>query len=170
MTTAPSVESSDSVEPLSKEAEPFVQVAVQAEDFDLGEIYASLVANAANPGAVVLFSGLVRELMGSPLGPQGRRSPPASSPAGQTLTLEHYPGMTERALQDIADQAARRWPLQTVRIIHRVGILQPKDQIVVVGVASAHRQASFEAAEFIMDYLKINAPFWKKQQVGDEQF
>lgn len=139
---------------------PVIQAAVQTEDFDLGEIYASLVANAENPGAVVLFTGLVRELAGSS----------ATSQGTQTLTLEHYPGMTERALQDIADQAVQRWPLQAVRIVHRVGVLQPRDQIVVVGVVSAHRQASFEAAEFIMDYLKINAPFWKKQHVGDEQF
>lgn len=141
----------------SEQGAATVQVAVQSEDFDLGEIYSALIASSANPGAAVLFSGLVRELSGN-------------SPTFQTLTLEHYPGMTERALRDIAEQAAQQWPLQSVRIVHRIGELQPRDQIVVVGVASAHRQASFEAAEFIMDYLKVNAPFWKKQQVGEDQF
>lgn len=165
MTTA-SVSATGTVD---NEVGPFVHTAVQTEDFDLGEIYTALVTNATNPGAVVLFTGLVRELVDSPARHEVQ-PPQRTVPAAQTLTLEHYPGMTERALQDIADQAVRRWPLQAVRIIHRIGTLQPRDQIVVVGVASAHRQASFEAAEFIMDYLKIGAPFWKKQHVGDEQF
>lgn len=144
--------------------EPSVVTAVQTEDFQLGQLYDDLAASASNPGAVVLFTGLVREVLDS--------GPDKSATGGdsQVLTLEHYPGMTERALADIARQATQRWPLQAVRIIHRVGSLRPKDQIVVVGVASAHRRASFEAAEFIMDYLKVSAPFWKKQQVGGDQF
>ncbi|HDZ09820.1 MAG TPA: molybdopterin synthase catalytic subunit MoaE [Pseudohongiella sp.] len=134
-----------------------IRVDVQPQDFDLATEYASVRDKADNPGAVTIFSGLVRELQDS-------------GSAEQSLTLEHYPGMTEKALQDIAEQAADRWPLSVCRIIHRVGTLQPGDQIVLVATASSHREAAFEAAHFIMDYLKTSAPFWKKQVTGTQNF
>lgn len=121
---------------------------VQCEDFDLAKEYACLKMSSDNAGAVVMFVGLVRDL------PDGLLQ----------MTLEHYPQMTEKALHNIMVMAKVRWPLQAVRIIHRVGNLQPSDQIVFVGVTSAHRVAAFSAAEFIMDYLKTQAPFWKKEK------
>ncbi len=128
---------------------------VQYEDFDLAKEYASLKVRADNAGGIVMFVGLVRDL------PDGLLQ----------MTLEHYPQMTEKALANIIADAKQRWPLQAVRIIHRVGNLQPSDQIVFVGVASAHRAAAFSAAEFIMDYLKTQAPFWKKEkQTNNEQW
>lgn len=128
---------------------------VQREDFDLAKEYAFLKMRSDNAGGIVMFVGLVRDL-----------------PDGLLLmTLEHYPQMTEKALANIIADAKQRWPLQAVRIIHRVGNLQPSDQIVFVGVASAHRAAAFSAAEFIMDYLKTQAPFWKKEkQANGEQW
>src|SRR5439155_23423978 len=87
--------------------------------------------------------------------------------AVSTLTLEHYPGMTEKALQAIVDEAKDRWPVYDALVIHRVGELQPRDQIVLVAVTSAHRGDAFAACEFIMDYLKTRAPFWKKEQTPD---
>lgn len=134
-----------------------IRVDVQQQDFDLAAEYALLRDIAVNPGAITIFSGLVRELLDSP-------------PAGQSLTLEHYPGMTEKALQGIAEQAADRWPLSVCRIIHRVGTLLPGDQIVLVATASQHRDAAFDAAHFIMDYLKTSAPFWKKQVTAEQDY
>lgn len=133
-----------------------LHISVQTDDFDLAGEYRQARLQSANPGAIVCFSGLVREVT------QG------SEHAGeqQSLTLEHYPGMTEQALTSIAEKALERWPLQAIRIIHRVGTLLPTDQIVLVITTSAHRSAAFEAAEFIMDYLKTSAPFWKKQVAG----
>lgn len=128
---------------------------VQCEDFNLAKEYASLKVRADNAGGIVMFVGLVRDL------PDGLLQ----------MTLEHYPQMTEKALANIIADAKQRWPLQAVRIIHRVGNLQPSDQIVFVGVTSAHRAAAFSAAEFIMDYLKTQAPFWKKEkQTNNEQW
>lgn len=123
-------------------------VRVQTQDFDLSAEVAALTAGAAEAGAVVTFTGLVRE-MG--LGP------------GETMTLEHYPGMTEKALADIEAEALRRWPLTGATVIHRVGPLAPGDRIVLVAVASRHREAAFQAAAFLMDWLKTRAPFWKKE-------
>ncbi|MEX0738049.1 MAG: molybdopterin synthase catalytic subunit MoaE [Pseudohongiella sp.] len=134
-----------------------IRVDVQQPDFDLAAEYSMLRDIADNPGAIAIFSGLVRELHDSPA-------------AGQSLTLEHYPGMTEKALKDIAERAADRWPLSVCRIIHRVGTLLPKEQIVLVATASAHRDAAFDAARFIMDYLKTSAPFWKKQVAGAQDY
>lgn len=135
-------------------------ISVQVGDFDLAGEYAELRKVALNPGAIAIFSGLVREVV--PL-----NDAPGEAPSdAQSLTLEHYPGMTEKALTDIVAQAAERWPLQACRLIHRVGELRPGDQIVLVAVASAHREAAFAAAEFMMDYLKTSAPFWKKQRSG----
>lgn len=127
-------------------------ISVQIEDFDVGHEYAALRKVAGDAGAIVTFSGLVRELYAAD-----------SLDNTRSLTLEHYPGMTEKCLADIAVQAGQRWQLLGTRIIHRVGLLQAGDQIVFVGTASAHRQHAFEAAEYMMDYLKSNAPFWKKQ-------
>ena len=131
------------------------QILVQEADFNLSEQYELLREKAGDPGAIVTFSGLVRELY-----------EPGDNGAERikTLTLEHYPGMTEKSLADIAEQAAERWPLLATSIIHRVGELEPGAQIVFVGTASSHRQAAFDSAQFIMDYLKSNAPFWKKQR------
>lgn len=131
-----------------------ITIDVQTQDFDLAREYSVLRERAENPGAVVIFSGLVREVHDT-------------SP-NQSLTLEHYPGMTEKALEQIAHQATERWPLSVCRIIHRVGTLLPGDQIVLVATASAHRDAAFDGGRFIMDYLKTSAPFWKKQLSGDK--
>lgn len=122
-------------------------VRVSESDFDLAEEYQHL-ANSSKYGAVVTFCGLVRELVDDEL---------------TAMTLEHYPAMTRNALQVIIAQARKRWQLGPVRLIHRVGRLELNDQIVFVGVASAHRKDAFAAAQFIMDYLKNQAPFWKKE-------
>lgn len=123
-------------------------IKIQQADFNLADEYASLRQNTSS-GAIVTFVGLVRDFN------QGSQI--------QTLSLEHYPGMTEKALQQIEDEARLRWPLQHVLIIHRVGDLALGDQIVLVATSSAHRHAAFESCEFIMDYLKTQAPFWKKE-------
>jgi molybdopterin synthase catalytic subunit len=129
-------------------------VAVQNADFCLADEYDRLRQDA-HFGAVVTFSGLVRELSDHTL---------------YSMTLEHYPGMTEQALTDIAALAKQRWQLGSVRIIHRVGTLKPNEQIVFVGIASAHRAAAFNACEFIMDYLKNRAPFWKKEHTSNGDY
>jgi len=127
-------------------------VRVQTEDFDVGAESRALQADAV--GAIALFVGTVRGL---------------SSDNGVTaMTLEHYPGMTESELERIEAEARARWPLEDVTIIHRVGRLEAGDQIVLVGTASAHRQAAFDAAQFIMDFLKTDAPFWKAEERGNE--
>jgi molybdopterin synthase catalytic subunit len=127
-------------------------VRVQTEDFDVGAESRALQADAV--GAIALFVGTVRGL---------------SSDNGVTaMTLEHYPGMTESELERIEAEARARWPLEDVTIIHRVGRLEAGDQIVLVGAASAHRQAAFDAAQFMMDFLKTDAPFWKAEERGDE--
>ena len=133
-----------------------VNISVQEADFDLAVEYAVLRKQAGDVGAIVTFTGLVRELYEA-----------ESEQSVETLTLEHYPGMTEKSLSEIANQASDKWPLLATRIIHRVGELQPSDQIVLVATASAHRQAAFDAAQFMMDYLKSNAPFWKKQKTSN---
>lgn len=127
-------------------------ISVQSEDFDVATEYAKLTTGDDSAGAVVFFVGRVREHN------DGRDV--------TGLTLEHYPGMTERALEEIVSEARERWPVEKIRVIHRVGTLILGDQIVFVGVSSAHRKAAFEAAEFVMDYLKAQAPFWKKEQTG----
>ena len=124
-------------------------IRIQAEDFDIGTEVRAL--RSANPkvGAVASFIGLVRDLN--------------EGDAVSSMTLEHYPGMTEKALQKIAAEAQTRWNIIDVCIIHRVGRLMPLDQIVLVIVAGGHRREAFAACEFIMDYLKTQAPFWKKE-------
>ena len=129
-------------------------VSVQREDFDIAAEIARLTASDPDIGAVVSFTGLVR---------RSTDEGPITS-----MELEHYPGMTERALEEIADRARQRWPLQGIRVIHRYGPLKPGERIVLVLTASRHRQAAFEAAEFLMDYLKTKAPFWKKEDHGGE--
>ncbi|MGP4034621.1 molybdopterin synthase catalytic subunit MoaE [Pantoea agglomerans] len=124
------------------------QIRVGPAPFDIAEAYRWLAA-CDEDGAVVTFTGKVRNHnLGNDVA---------------ALTLEHYPGMTEKALQEIVDAARERWPLQRVTVIHRVGELFPGDEIVLVGVTSAHRGSAFSAAEFIMDYLKTRAPFWKRE-------
>ena len=132
------------------------RVNVQEADFDVAELQASLLAGLAEEGAVATFTGYVRSNN--------------EKQAIQSMQLEHYPGMTENSIRDIAEEAARRWPLLASSVVHRVGALSPGDHIVWVGVASAHRAAAFAACEFIMDYLKTRAPFWKKEvrSGGDE--
>ncbi|HUV33028.1 MAG TPA: molybdopterin synthase catalytic subunit MoaE [Devosiaceae bacterium] len=128
-------------------------VSVQREDFDIAAEMARLTAVDPDIGAVVSFTGMVRQMTGD--GPI------------TAMELEHYPGMTEQALAEIITAAKARWPLQGVRVIHRYGPLKPGDRIVLVLTASRHRQAAFEAAEFLMDYLKTRAPFWKKEDHAD---
>ena len=130
----------------------YLQVSVQAEDFDLGAELQQLKAATPQAGALVSFVGLVREL--------------AADGQLSEMVIEHYPGMTEKALHQIAQTASQRWPLLGVRMIHRVGTLSGKAQIVLVATTSLHRQAAFEACAFMMDYLKTEAPFWKKE-IGD---
>lgn len=130
-----------------------MQIAVQTEDFDVSAALAALRADNPAMGAVVSFVGLVRDVN------EGQQV--------RAMELEHYPGMTEKSLQMIADKAAQQWNLMGGIIIHRVGVLQPLDQIVLVAAASAHRGEAFAACEFMMDYLKTEAPFWKKESTPD---
>ncbi len=124
-------------------------VRVQTDDFDLGAEVAALRAGNPRVGAVACFVGTVRDLN--------------EGTGVRTLTLEHYPGMTERSLENICAQARARWSLEDVLVVHRVGTMAPQDQIVLVATTSAHRGEAFAACEFIMDYLKTQAPFWKKE-------
>ena len=128
-----------------------IVVRVQEEDFELGQEAQQLTKGRTEIGALVTFSGLVRDRG------EGLKS----------MTLEHYPGMTEKALQAIAEEATQRWSLDACLIIHRYGPMKPGEQIMMVAAGSAHRQAAFEAADFMMDYLKSRAPFWKKEDTGE---
>jgi len=130
-----------------------MSVSVQSEDFDVGVETSRLSQGAPEVGAVATFVGLVR-----------------SANEGSdvlAMTLEHYPGMTEKALEEIVEEAQGRWTLERVRVIHRYGRLQTGDRIVFVGVAGAHRGEAFAACEFIMDYLKTRAPFWKREETPE---
>ena len=128
-------------------------VRVQTGDFDLGAELAALRAGDARVGALASFVGLVRDRNDG----QGVSG----------MTLEHYPGMTEKALEAIVAEARARWQLYGVLVIHRVGPLRPTDQIVLVAVTAAHRGEAFQACEFVMDYLKTRAPFWKREETPD---
>lgn len=128
------------------------RILVQRADFSLGEEYERLAARH-DSGAIVTFVGKVRDFN------QGD--------AVKGLSLEHYPGMTEKALTDIVTESRGRWPLQECTLIHRIGDLLLGDQIVLVAVSSAHRDAAFEACHFIMDFLKTRAPFWKKELTAE---
>jgi len=133
-----------------------IKIVVSKDDFSIDAEYRHLSSDLPSCGAVVTFTGLVREF---------------SERTGVTgMRLEHYPGMTEKALGSICAQAAERWDVQRCTVIHRVGDLKTEEQIVFVGVASAHREDAFEACRFIMDYLKTEAPFWKKELTEDGEF
>ncbi len=126
-------------------------VSVRLEDFDLAAEVRKLTGSGRDVGAVVTFSGICRDESGTLA----------------ALELEHYPGMAEAEIARIAEEAVRRWPLTGLTVIHRVGRIAPRENIVLVVAASAHRQAAFEAAAFLMDYLKSKAPFWKKEHRAD---
>jgi|SRR5690554_3640322 len=130
-----------------------MSVSVQQEDFDIGAEVSALTAGRLQVGAVATFTGLVRDIN--------------DGTGVHAMTLEHYPGMTEQALDDIVGQARARWALDGVRVIHRYGRLLPGDRIVFVGVTSAHRGDAFAACEFIMDFLKTRAPFWKREETPE---
>jgi len=130
-----------------------MKILIQEADFDAGAELAALGAGNATVGGIACFVGRVRDI---------------NDGSGVTgLFLEHYPAMTTRALSEIMEAASRRWQVQDATVIHRVGQLQPMDQIVFVGVSSCHRGDAFAACEFIMDYLKTRAPFWKKETTPD---
>lgn len=131
------------------------RIVIQREDFCLATEYQRLAAAGAGSGAIVTFAGLVRDM--------------AADSQILGLELEHYPAMTEKVLGQIVEEAADRWPLRACTLIHRVGPLLAGDQIVLVAVAAAHRLAAFEACHFIMDQLKIRAPFWKRELMADGQ-
>ena len=124
-------------------------IRVQSDDFNISEEITSLRGGRTDIGAIVTFTGTVRDM--------------AKGAKINSMSLEHYPGMTEAELRKISSEAHARWPLQGTTIIHRIGDLTPGDNIVLVITLSAHRQAAFEAAEYLMDYLKTGAPFWKKE-------
>lgn len=130
-----------------------MKIKVQTEDFDVSEEIKLLRQDFPQVGAVAVFVGTVRDLN------QGSHI--------DSMEIEHYPGMTEKSLEEILEKAKSRWALQNVTIIHRVGLLKPLDQIVLVATASAHRGDAFAACEFIMDYLKSLAPFWKKEAASE---
>ena len=130
-----------------------VQISIQTEDFDIGALHARFREDAPRVGAISTFTGLVRDF--------------SEREGVQALELEHYPGMTEKSLERIAHEAGERWPLIRVMIVHRIGRMVAGDQIVAVLVSSEHREAAFEACAFIMDYLKVQAPFWKKEITAD---
>ena len=131
---------------------PGPRVRIQTEDFELGAEVAALRAQDPRIGAICTFLGTVRDRT-------------AGTPGSiSSMELEHYPGMTEKAIEAMIDQAMARFEIFGARVVHRVGLLQPLDQIVLVAVTSAHRGESFQACEFLMDYLKTQAPFWKKEQ------
>jgi molybdopterin synthase catalytic subunit len=129
-----------------------VTVRVQTEDFDISKEIAALRGGNPRIGAIASFIGVVRDLN--------------DGDSVAEMTLEHYPGMTEKSVEDIITQARGRWQVMDALVIHRIGTLKPLDQIVLVVVSSAHRGDAFAACEFIMDYLKTRAPFWKKEQTG----
>ncbi|MEM7404963.1 MAG: molybdopterin synthase catalytic subunit MoaE [Pseudomonadota bacterium] len=135
---------------------PRDKIRIQSTDFDVGSELASLRAGDPTIGATATFVGLVRDL-------NDARDIAA-------MELEHYPGMTERAIEQIVAQARTRWKLNGCTVIHRVGRLYPVDQIVLVAVASAHRQDAFAACEFIMDFLKTSAPIWKKEATAEGEY
>ena len=128
---------------------PSARVSIQTEDFDLQQEVAALRAGDAGVGAVCSFIGTVRDRN--------------DGSAVASMELEHYPGMTERSIEAMIDAALQRFDIRAARVIHRIGLLQPQDQIVLVAVTSSHRGSAFQACEFLMDYLKTQAPFWKKE-------
>lgn len=140
---------------------PYVRV--QSEDFDLRAELDALRARDTGVGAVVTFVGTVREQQGADMGPNTDMGADSIT----ALTLEHYPGMTERSILEMMNQAKQRFDIRNARVLHRVGQLRPADQIVMVAVAASHRAEAFLACEFLMDFLKTQAPFWKKAHMPD---
>lgn len=150
------------------------RVCIQAGDFDVSTEIAALRADDPRVGAVCSFVGTVRDRNAPTLAtacavlpPEGALSPrggPSATAPVLSMELEHYPGMTEKAIEAMIDEAHQRFDILGARVIHRIGLLRPLDQIVMVAVTSAHRGESFQACEFLMDYLKTQAPFWKKEQ------
>ncbi|MGS2717934.1 molybdenum cofactor biosynthesis protein MoaE [Eionea flava] len=134
-------------------------ISIQTHDFDVGEEHQQLRKDSPSIGAIVTFTGIVRELYNNAEEPLKDKKEPEKV----DLFLEHYAGMTEKVLADIIHQAKQRWAITHVRIIHRIGHLSLNDQIVFIGVNSPHRADAFSAAAFIMDFLKTDAPFWKKE-------
>jgi molybdopterin synthase catalytic subunit len=132
-----------------------LSISIQTDDFSHSDEYQTLCDDAPSIGAIVTFCGLVREF---------------DDGKGETLFLEHFEGMTEKTLTNICEQAAQRWPIISARIIHRIGAMHLGEQIVFVGINSAHRKAAFHACEFIMDFLKTEAPFWKKAITSDSEY
>ncbi|WP_294769837.1 molybdenum cofactor biosynthesis protein MoaE [uncultured Rhodoferax sp.] len=132
------------------------RVRIQPQPFDVAQEIAALQAGDPRIGAVCTFVGLVRD-----------RNAPGAAGSVQSLELEHYPGMTEKSIEAMVDQAMARFDIFGARVVHRVGLLQPTDGVVLVAVSSAHRGQSFQACEFLMDYLKTQAPFWKKEQTPE---
>lgn len=129
-----------------------MRILVQAEPFDLGKETEDFATGQTDMGAIVTFTGVVRDLVGDTL---------------DRMVIEHYPGMTEKALEKIATEAAQRWSLGNVLVIHRYGEMRPGDRIMMVATAAPHRVDAFEAAEYLMDYLKSRAPFWKQEFTAD---
>lgn len=129
------------------------QISVQTEPFDINAVQEEMRAESPAIGALVTFIGQMRDIN--------------EGDEVSTMTLEHYPGMTEKALEAIVEEAEERWDVMGVRVIHRVGELKPHDPIVLVAVTSAHRGEAFQACEFVIDYLKTRAPFWKKESTSE---
>jgi molybdopterin synthase catalytic subunit len=138
----------------ASDASSLVRVRIQAEPFDINAEIATLQAADPRVGAVCIFVGTVRD----------RNGPDAQAGGVQSMELEHYPGMTEKSIESMVDEALRRFNIFGARVVHRVGLLLPTEGVVLVAVTSAHRGESFKACEFLMDYLKTQAPFWKKEQ------
>jgi len=134
-------------------------IRVQREDFDPGAELAGFSAGKTSVGGICLFIGLVRDYLGD--------DPAAAAGTVCAMTLDHYPGMTERQLEAIEAEARRRWPLEDSLVIHRYGRLEPGERIVLVAASSAHRDAAFEACRFLIDWLKTKAPFWKVEHTRD---
>lgn len=130
-----------------------MRIVVQEAPFDFGAEAAGFAAGRHDMGAVVTFTGIVRDLQGGGL---------------RAMEIEHYPGMTQKALEKIAAEAVARWSLGDVLVIHRYGRMEPGEQIMMVATAALHRKDAFEAAEYLMDYLKSRAPFWKKEQTAED--
>ncbi len=155
-----------------------LHISIQIADFDVSAELAALRAQDKGVGAVCCFVGTVRDRHMAPtlvasrtaLPPEEALSPrggPSAKDTVLSMELEHYPGMTEKAIQAMAEEAFRRFDILGARVIHRIGVLEPLDQIVLVAVTSSHRGESFKACEFLMDYLKTQAPFWKKEQTPE---
>ena len=149
---------------------PHYKVHIQTDDFDLASEYQHIREQAKGDGAIVTFTGIVRDFAPSPQSSDAKTSEQQKDKGKNisAIELEHYPEMTEKSLVNIIEQALKRWQLGYVTIIHRVGVINADQQIVFVGTSSRHRRSAFEAAEFLMDYLKNEVPLWKREHDGNE--